>query len=66
MELVLKADRIDAQVVAGAADWLRVACARATENAAERRAIDANEEVAEIKRRVGTETKETEAAHNRL
>jgi hypothetical protein len=53
-------------VVARAADWLRVACARATGNTGERRAFEANEEVAEIKRRVGTETKETEAAHNRL
>ena len=63
--IAVKADRINSQVVAGAADWLRVACARATESAGERRAFEANEEVAEIKRRV-TETKETEAAQKRL
>jgi hypothetical protein len=64
--LDIKADRADSQVVARAADWLRVACACATGNTGERRAFEANEEVAEIKRRVGTETKETETAHNRL
>lgn len=62
----MRGDRIDLQVVAGAAHWLRVACARATKNAGERRAFDANEELAEIKRRIGTATKETEAAQNRL
>jgi hypothetical protein len=62
----MKTDPVDSQMVAGAADWLRVACARAAGNAGERRAFETNEEVAEIKRRIGTETKETETAQNRL
>ena len=62
----MNADRLDSQMVAGAADWLRIARARATDNAGKRRALKANEEVTEIKRRVGTETKETEAVHDRL
>jgi len=60
----MKVYRIDSQMVAGAADWLRVACARATGNAADWRALEANEEVIEIKGHVGTETKETETAQN--
>lgn len=61
--LSMKADQIDSQVVAGTADWLRVACTRATDNA-ERRAVEANEEVIEIDRRIGTETKEIETVEN--
>jgi len=64
--LAIKANRVDSQVVARAADWLRVACARATESAENRRAFEANEEVAEIKWRVGTKTKEIEATQKRL
>ena len=58
---------MDSQVVAGAADWLRVARARTTNSAEDRRTLEANEEVVEIKRRVGTaETKQTETTENRL
>jgi hypothetical protein len=53
-------------MVAGAADWLRVACTRATDYAGERRAVETDEEVAEAERQVGAETEETEAAQERL
>lgn len=62
----MNADRVDSQMIARAADWLRVACARATDDAGKGRALKANKEVAEIERRVGTETKEAEAVHDRL
>jgi len=39
----MKAYRVDSQMVAGAVDWLRVACARATGNAADWGAFEANE-----------------------